>query len=522
MTLDLKRLIPVLLLALTSVDAGSQAIFRSDVSYPALAPSRMQADDSRPVFCDNSESEYFPEIIMQFGGSCAQASGIHYLFTYEMNRFLDRPAKGHPENVFSYRWTWHLLNGGQDEGSIASDGIEIVMKAGCISVKDYGNEENDYYFTWPSGYDRYYRGMPYKAKAIREIDLSTMIGINTLMDYFLDKHDGHKGGGVVSFSLTGDSNDGTAAWGYGPYNGPSSCGMNSTINMEGSGGAHAMTLVGYDLAFEKDFDGDGMISEPERGAFILVNSWGTFWQSNGKSYMPFYYFLNAGEPNGVNSWDSRAMAIDVEYKEPSLCFQVNLDYTSRNDLTFRFGVADGAQAKQPDRKGIIHYPFPAGQGGDNLMRGNYFASGKNIDMGFDVSELEPYVSTLKAPCYFLIINKSVLGKSGSGHVNQVLVHDYRSGTDIVSKSENDADAGISLGLNYIRIPTRPWFKDAKGKWYDVCRTSANPITVNDDYTAYPEYSEPMAVRTAEMDYAKMKVHFDGENRSVKLDITRYE
>ena len=47
---------------------------------------------SLPVSVDNSTSTAFPPIIDQTGGSCAQASGIGYMFTYEVNTLLHRNA----------------------------------------------------------------------------------------------------------------------------------------------------------------------------------------------------------------------------------------------------------------------------------------------------------------------------------------------------------------------------------------------------------------------------------------------
>ena len=48
------------------------------------------------------------------GGSCAQASGIGYMFTYEINRLLDRDAHASADHRFSYQFSWNLLNDGQD------------------------------------------------------------------------------------------------------------------------------------------------------------------------------------------------------------------------------------------------------------------------------------------------------------------------------------------------------------------------------------------------------------------------
>ena len=75
-----------------------------------------------PPFVDNSANKYFPPIIDQSGGSCAQASSIGYVFTYEMNRYLDRDASASPANRFSYQFIWNLVNDGVDQGGFAEDG----------------------------------------------------------------------------------------------------------------------------------------------------------------------------------------------------------------------------------------------------------------------------------------------------------------------------------------------------------------------------------------------------------------
>ena len=60
---------------------------------------------SLPPAVDNSALAAFPPIINQKGGSCAQASGIGYMFTYEVNRLLKRNASDGDANTFAYLFT---------------------------------------------------------------------------------------------------------------------------------------------------------------------------------------------------------------------------------------------------------------------------------------------------------------------------------------------------------------------------------------------------------------------------------
>ena len=66
-----------------------RAIRAAAASWAPLKP----LEGSLPASVDNSKLKYFPKVFDQKGGSCAQSSGIRYLFTYEMNRLLDRDAQ---------------------------------------------------------------------------------------------------------------------------------------------------------------------------------------------------------------------------------------------------------------------------------------------------------------------------------------------------------------------------------------------------------------------------------------------
>lgn len=503
-----------LVLILTVMPVVAQQTVRPDAG---LAPLRMNPSsmNARPLSVDNSKLPYFPEIVSQYGGSCAQASAIHYLFTYEMNRTMERAVEGNPDNTFSYRYIWHFLNDGGDNGGFSSDGIEITRKAGCMTVADYGSELDNYY-RWPSGYTKYYNAMHYRTRNMYMVDLSTRQGIETLLDYMVDKGDGHPGGGLAGFSLTGD-------WSVTDYNGPSETGLRDIIVLRGSGGAHAMTFVGYDLSVEYDINRDGVIQDNEKGAFILVNSWDTWWGTDGFAYIPFSYYLMGKDEGGLDANCRSALCIETEYHEPSFTMGVKLNYTSRNDLILRFGVADGAQATEPAPGTVMDYPIVRAQGGDLFMQGTYFDSAKNIEMGFDLSEAIAAADTMKAPCWFLTVIKVISGKSGEGYVSELTLHDYRSGKDsTMTRQFNQENGKISMTKNF-KVPTRSWFKNKYGEWYEPVTTSSNPLAESADVMKGYSWNNIYGIRKSDGGYAKMRIrNYDSKTRKITLEIANYE
>ena len=90
-----------------------------------------------PKSVDNSLLMYFPPVINQQGGSCAQASGIGYMFTYEINRLLGRDAKASSDNRFAYLFTWNFVNEGGDNGGFVDEGLGIAKNFGVMTERDF-------------------------------------------------------------------------------------------------------------------------------------------------------------------------------------------------------------------------------------------------------------------------------------------------------------------------------------------------------------------------------------------------
>ena len=129
---------------LLSWDMGAQAqsqesalkdVMGGPLRTRAFAPTARAAVEM-PEAVDNSTLPYFPPVIDQRGNSCAQASGIGYLYTYEVNRMLDRNALDSPANRFAYQFSWNMVNGGEDEGGFVQEGLQLAQRYGIMTEAD--------------------------------------------------------------------------------------------------------------------------------------------------------------------------------------------------------------------------------------------------------------------------------------------------------------------------------------------------------------------------------------------------
>lgn len=451
-----------------------------------LTVSPAMALGGLPDGVDNSQSKYFPPVINQQGGSCAQASYIGYMFTYEMNRLLDRDASASPANRFSYFYTWNFVNDGFDQGSFGPDGIKLALGNGIVTEEDFPRDAA-YRFKWASGYEKYLNAIHYRASAVELIEVKDMAGVDKVRRYLYDHNEEGRSGGIVTFGSKAQN------WVFDKnYSGPSATGYKCLLTKLSTEGSHAMTIVGYDDLVEFNAP-DGTVS---KGAFIVCNSWGNYIHDRGRFYLPYWFWVQSGRDNTQLGTD--VVTVQAMYKAPSIVFRVSMDCDSRNDISIRCGFSDRLNDKYPTTAynvSIFDY-----QGGDHPMQG--MGMSENIEFALDFSSATSKMNTDK-PAYFLIISRNKRGSKAASiaRLKMLQVYDYRENPvkihtyDIMADTRNLTGKGAELasGENVFRILTA-----------DAPKTSYNTVEWINPQTS-TIYSSSYFVRTAKGKYAKMRV-----------------
>lgn len=443
-----------------------------------------------PSSVDNSVSPAFPPVFSQIGGSCAQASTIGYMFTYEVNTLLNRNADI-PENRFSYLYSWNFINGGEDDGSLSWDGIKLSLNCGMMSEADFPKQTSAYTFNWASGYEKYFRALHYGVKSFQYITADSPEGVAELKRYLYDGGVSGGKGKLVVFSSAGEG------WRLNEnYSGPSETGYKCLLTSLPTSGAHEMTIVGYDDSVVCDID-----SQVTYGAFIVVNSWGSYYHDRGRYYLPYRFFE---EPQDSKyDLSKNVTGIIVQYVEPSLVYSAGIDYSSRDDIRFSVGAAPKAYSEAPETTWQID--IASNQGGDYPMQGRYGPS--DIEFAFDASRIADEAFGMEDVTFFLGIRKDTRGSvGGEGKLTSFKVYDYRNGekNPTIWTAQVGPDATIEKGQNWypLRTVSLKTTSASSVKWLD---TAGQPVNAS------------FIVKTPKGGYAKVKFSgYDREKGTIKI------
>jgi hypothetical protein len=425
-------------------------------SYPKLVLPEKYKGKELPYKLDNSVLPYFRPIFNQMGGSCAQASGVGYNFTYEMNS-INGTSANVTDNQYPTHYTYNFLNSGSgDNGSTYFAGWDIINAGGIPNVTTYGGmwpstDALTMNKIWMDGFAKYSSGMEKRIVEVLTIPVGTPEGLQTLKQYFNDYCDGSPTGGIVNFAAG-------VSW------------VNINVLPEGTEEAgksvlwkwdsavnHAMTFAGYNDSIRFDYNGDGKYTNDidtngdlvvdmkdwEIGGLLMVNSWGSGWVNGGKIWVAYRTLAMSLEEGGI--WTNSVHTIRIRDDfSPSMFLKTTINFSDREELKIFAGVSADTTASVPEY--TIQFPHFNHQGGAYGMNGVTNV----LELGLDVSPLLSYINSGEKAKFFLCVEHKTNGTAGRGSVTSF---------SAVDKDDNEfisPQSGVAIAPNstvYLSVNT---------------------------------------------------------------------
>ena len=287
---------------------------------------------SYPSSIDNSKSKYFPSIGNQHSlGSCTTWAEIYYQMSYAENVALNRTATH--DNTCSPIWIYNFANGGDaSTGADITNAFRLAQRIGVPSLKTSPNTTVN--AKWTTTKEAFTEAPKYR--------------VNNYNLFYLDTYNNKitnpKSEVIAPIKAALNNNELVTyttyvfSWENKTIQKDSRVPENTkyandeiAIYSTGYSGCHRMTIVGYDDDIWVDINGDGKIQEAEKGAFKIVNSWGTNYGNNGFAWVS-YDALNYDSavsdslPNRLNQ-PTIFDLMRVSVKPIDACSNINLEYT---------------------------------------------------------------------------------------------------------------------------------------------------------------------------------------------------
>jgi len=348
-----------------------------------------------PSSVDNTQLPYFPPIGDQAElSSCANFASTYYTMTHmvAMARNIDAQHGGDATH-YSPKWTYNLVNGGEDNGASLEDCYQVMLDHGSASWQDFpytgalSPPEN--YRAWCTDATVWRKAIDVRMNQVGSVaNLDTDAGMTALKTLlangyvlnFLNYIEDWKYKKIITEPGSTDND---------PYLGQDACYYASNDQQ----GSHAMTVVGYNDKLWIDVNGNGKVDANEQGAFLIANSWGTGWGNNGFIWMS-YDALKATSAvvNGPTAREpawrfSQAYWLTARPTyTPAYTTRFTLHGANRDQLTATIGISS------PDQTTPTNAWIPYALSG--FIGGEYNFEGKNTgaDDGnfvFDFTDLQP-------------------------------------------------------------------------------------------------------------------------------------
>lgn len=457
-----RLLLPALLAAITAAPAVGQE--KVDYKkYPDYS-SRLNVDKSlvakstnetRPDHVNNAETQFFPAIINQAGGSCGSASRIYYMFGYEINALRGTNAKL-DDNRYPTHFTWLLTNSNSSKDAMAiANGVpNVTTYGGATYSKVFGNQDTgDPDFGWMQGYDKWYSAMWNRLDhtANFPVSVASEAGREAVKQWIWN-HNGnpdYPNGGICGIGVASGGNwldipatDTNTAIGVAGK---------KYVGAWGTSVDHALTIVGYDDRIEFDLDGNGVYGETDKdevGAWIVANSWGSSWCNDGFIYCP--YKNATPTAGGTNYYTPEIYYIRRNYR-PLRTIKLKMEYSKRSELRLSAGISTNLSATEPDQTTLFEHFKYAGDGdGDGvdaetpmLGKWNGVMNYDPMEFGYDLTDLSSSFNTRQPLKYFFII-ESKSSATGEGKIDAASIIDYEFDREGIETPFDVTDEGVTI------------------------------------------------------------------------------
>ena len=404
-------------------------------ALPRLTIPDNQKGKDLPAVVDNSQQPFFRPVFSQNGGSCGQASGIGYIFTYEIDRSRGVAANT-LETQYPTHYTWNFLNRGVGGGSFQTDGWRVIQSNGCPNVADWGGHFAYGGMTrWMSGYDAYLNGMNNRVHEIHAIHVGNEEGLEILKNWMHDHLNGSAAGGIASFGAG-------ASLSFNLTNLPAGTpeAGKHVVTRWGEVVNHGMTFVGYNDEIRYDYNNDGQytnhldinndgvvdMKDWEIGGLKMVNSWGRQFADSGFAYVMYRTLAESIENGGIYSNTVHVISTR-DFYEPIITFKAYLKHDSRNKVKLIAGISNDLSKNRPEH--YLTFSSFNFQGGDQYMQGGGSNDDKFIEIGLDLTPLLSFVNPGEETRFFLGVVERDPFHEGEGEIVDWSLMDYSNGVE---------------------------------------------------------------------------------------------
>jgi hypothetical protein len=289
-------------------------------------------------------------------GSCLAWATAYYHVTH--NQWVEHHWNVNDSQYqFSPSFVYNQVNGGADGGCGSSAALDLICQQGAASMADFPYDQHNC-TSWPSE-SAYSHAIRFRGDAAFGIGTGDTNGLALIRQRLVN-------GYTTCLGIYVWSNFDYIQNFHNTYCSADRYGSNR--------GGHGVTIVGYD---------DTMTTHDGRGAFKLVNSWGTGWGTLGGYFWMSYEAM-------MDAQLSQRWAFYVTSRfgyEPTLLGRVKLTHPTRDRMAIRLGIGPTAhpvwsQDFRRFRYASVDRPFPVNNMVFDMSGGEQFIQAGLADTVF--------------------------------------------------------------------------------------------------------------------------------------------